>query len=152
MDPHCHPCPRSSWASLHWAVPQASLGREGHAIRPCLFPHGRGFPAPSHLCHSPMMYHPVPFQRARHHLLPAIPALDPSLLSLPVGRSLSRHPLPVRRLRLGPCRLAWAADHAECLTEIGQQFHPIEQADQGTKCTLDQLRVRRCNHATVRVQ
>ena len=101
------------------------------------FPIGQGFPYPSLLCRLPMLCHPVPRQRSRRYLLPALPALDPSLLSLPEGGSISRHPSPVCRLLLVPCHLAWVADHSDCLPGISPQSHPIEQANQGTKCTLD---------------
>ena len=83
----------------------------------------------------------VPCHKSIQHLLPVLPALHPSLLTLPVGRSLSHHPSPVRRLWLVTYRLAWAADHADCLPDISPQAHPIGQADQGTKCTLDQILV-----------
>ena len=124
MDPHLRPCRRSSWESLYWAGPQASPDREGHAIRPRLFPCGRGFPDPSILCRSCIMYHPVPHQRSLNHLLLALPEIELSLLSLLVGMYLSYNPSPVRCLRLGPCSLSWAVDHAECLTKIGLQSHP----------------------------
>ena len=83
---------------------------------------------------------------------PTIPELHPFLLLLPVGGSLSCHPSPVRRLRLGPSRLEWAADHVNCLPNIIPHDHPIEQDDQGTKCTLEPSWVQRCNHAIVNIE
>ena len=58
-------------------------------------------------------------------------------MALPVGGALHRDPSPVRRLQLIPCRLAGAADHADCLPNIGPQTHPIEQSDRGVKYTLE---------------
>ena len=54
--------------------------------------------------------------------------------------------------RVGPRRLAWVADHADCLPDISLQAHPIEQADQVTKCTLEPSWVRRCNHDIVCIE
>ena len=99
-----------------------------------------------------MPCHPVPRQRSHHHHLPTLTALYPSLQSLPVGGSLSLHTSPVHRLRLVPRRLAWASDYADCIPGISLQAHPIQQAEQGTKCTLDPSWVQRCNHAIVRVE
>ena len=84
------------------------------AALPC----GWGFPDPSLLFRSRMLCHPVLRQKSRLHLLPALPALELSLLLLPVVKSLSRHPSPVRRLWLVPRHLAWAANHAVCLPNI----------------------------------
>ena len=107
MDPHCRPRRRSSQASLNRAATQASIGREGHSVSLGFFPHGRGCPTPAILCRSPMLCCHVPCHQSICHLLPALPALHPSLLPLTVGESLSRHPSPVRRLRLGPRRLVY---------------------------------------------
>ena len=65
--------------------------------------------------------------------------LQPPLLPLPIGGSLSCHPFPVRCLEMGPRLLAWVVDHDKCLPDISPQAHPIKQADQGTKCTLELL-------------
>ena len=137
MDMLCRPLRRSSRASLNQAAPQASLGREGHAVHPWFFPIGQECPTPYLLCLSSMVCHHVPCHRSSRHLLPTLPVLHPLLLPLPEGGSLSRHPSPVHRLRMGPCRLAWAAEHADCLPDISLQAHPIKQAAQGTKCSLD---------------
>ena len=132
MYTHCCSRQHLYWASLHRAVSRASPGREGHAVCPQIFPCGRDFPAPYLICCSPIMCHPVPRQWFRCHLLHALPALHPYLLTLQVGGPLSRHPSSVRRLWLGPRRLAWSADHADCLLDISPQAHPIKQTDQGT--------------------
>ena len=55
MDMHRRPHHRSSQASLNWAAPQASLGREFHAVRPWFFPRGQGCTTPSFLCRLPML-------------------------------------------------------------------------------------------------
>ena len=68
---------------------------------------GRVFPDSFLLCRLPMLFHHVPRQISRRNILPTLSALYPSLMSLPVGGSLSRHLLNVRRLQLGPCRLEW---------------------------------------------
>ena len=90
-----------------------------------------------------MLCHHVPCHQSSRHILPTLPALHPLLLPLPEGGPLSHHPSHVHRLRMSPCRLAWAADHADCLPHISLQAHPIEQAAQGTKCTLDPSWLRR---------
>ena len=88
------------------------------------------------------MFHPhVTRHRPNRHLLPALLTLHPSLIPLPVGRALYRHPLPMHHLRLGPCILEWTADHYECLTDIGLQAHPNKHADQGAKYDLEPLPV-----------
>ena len=133
MDPHRPPCLRSSRVSLIRAALQASLGREGHVVHTRFFSHGRGFPTPYILCPSAMLCLHVTCYQSICHLLPSLPVLHPSLLTLPVGRSLSHHPSPVRRLQLGSCRLACVADHADCLPYISPQDQPTKQANQGTK-------------------
>ena len=70
-------------------------------------------------------------QRSRQHLLSALPAVNLYLLALPVGGALPRDTSHVRHLRLIPRRLEGASDHADCLTEIGAQAHPIKQAEIG---------------------
>ena len=120
MYPHCCPSSCLSWASLYQALP-------------C----GRGFPDLSLLCRLSMMCHTVPLQISSYHILPALPAIYPYHMLLLVGWSLSRHPLPVRRLRLVIRRLAWAADHANCLPGVSPQAHPIGKVGQGIKCTLE---------------
>ena len=146
VDPHRRPCRLSARASLHWAYLRAFFGQEGHAIFPRIFPRGRGFPTPSRLCRSPMLSHLVTHHISRRHLLPALPVLYPSILSVLVGGALPRYPYPVRRLRLIPRRLSGAADHSDCIPDISPQAHPIKQADQVFKCTLDPEGVQRCNH------
>ena len=81
MYPLCCPRRRLSWASLQRAAPRASLGREGHAIRPRLFRYGRGFPILFLLCRLPVLCHPMPRQISSRHILPAIPSLYPFLIS-----------------------------------------------------------------------
>ena len=61
------------------------------------------------------------------HLLPALGALYLDMLPLPVGSPRSRHPLPIRRLRLSSCLLTRTADHSDCPTDIGLQDHPVKQ-------------------------
>ena len=152
MDPHFRTCCRSSRASLHWSAMRASLVREGHAIHPRLFPHGQVFPTPSLLWRSPMMSHLVPLHRSCHHILPALPVLYLPLLLLQVGGYLPRYPSLVCCLRLIPRRTSGAEDHADCLPEISPQAHPIKQADQVIKCTLEPSGVRQCNHAISHVE
>ena len=126
MDPHRRPHRRSSRASLNQEAPWASLGWEGHAVRPQFFPRGRGCPTPSLLCCSPRLCCHVTCHRSIHHLLPTLPALHLHPLPLLVGRSLSCHISPVRRLQMGTRHMAWTADHADCLPDISPQSHPIE--------------------------
>ena len=152
MYPHCRPRCCLSWSSLNWAAQQDSLGREDHAVCTLLFHCGRGCATPYLLCHLNMLCLNVTCHRSSLYLLPELPALHPSLLSLPVGRSLSHHQLNVRRHRLGTRRLAWAADHVKCIPGISPQAHSIEQANQGTKCTLELLWVRRCNHVIFHIE
>ena len=137
MYPHRRPCCCLSWTTLNWSVPRSSRGREGRPVRPCLISRGCGCPNLSPLRRLPMLRPHVTRHQPKRHLLPAILTLHPSLLPLPVGRALCCHLLPVRHLRLIPCRLARAADHADFLPEIGLQAHPIVQADQGAKCNLE---------------
>ena len=84
-----------------------------------------------------MLSHHVSRHLSYFHILPALPALDPYLLAIPVGGVLPRYPSPVCPLQLIPRRLARAADHANYLPSIFLQAHPIKQVDQGIKCTLD---------------
>ena len=149
MDLHCRPCRRLSRESLNREAPQDSLGREVHVVHPRLFPRGGGCPTQSLLCRFPMLCLHVPCHQSSLHILPALPAMHPSPLPLLVGRYLSCHPYPLRRLQLVTRRLAWAVEHADCLPEISPQAHPIEQANQGTKCNLDPSWVGRFNHAIV---
>ena len=134
---HHRPHHRSAQAYLHWAVLMASIGREVHLI--CLWPVpcGWGYSTPSRVCHLSMLSHHSTRHISCRHLLPALPAVKPSLLALPVGGDLPHHPSPVRRLRLIYRSLAGVADHADCLSEIVPQAHPIKQANKGTKCTLE---------------
>ena len=152
MNPHFRPRRRSAWEYLHRAAPWASLGREGHYISPRLFPHGKGLPTTSRLCRSPMMSNCVSYHISLRHLLPALPVLDPSLLSLPIGGDLPCYPSLVCHLQLIPRRLTGAADHVNCIPDVCTQAQPINQADQGIKCTLDPAGVRQCNHAIVRIE
>ena len=125
MDMHRRPCCRSSRESLNQAAPRASLGQEGCVICPWFFPHGKGFQTPYLLFRSRMLCHHVPCHRSSRHLIPALPVLHPYLLLLLVQGSLSRNLLPIRRLRLRPCRLEWAVDQSDCLSNISMQAHPI---------------------------
>ena len=149
---HCRPRLQSARSSLHRAAPQASLGREGHSK--CLWPVPRvwGCPTLSRLCHPPMLIHQVTRQRYHWHLLSSLFAVNSSLLALPVGGVLPRDPSPVRRLRLIPPCLAGAADHADFFPKIGPQAHPIKQANQGVKSTLESVGVRQGNHDIIRVE
>ena len=52
-------------------------------------------------------------------------------------RLLGCLPLSRRATLCCPCRLEWAAYHADCLPGIIPQAHPIGQANQGNKFTLD---------------
>ena len=99
-----------------------------------------------------MLSHLVSRHRSHRLLLPALPALDLYLLSLLVGGALPRYLFPVCRLRLIPRRLTEKAYHPNCLPKIGPQAHPIKQANQGIKRTLDPAGVLECNHATVRIE
>ena len=84
-----------------------------------------------------MLSHCVSPHRSCRHILLALPALEPSILLLPVGEALPRYLSPVCRLQLIPCRLAGAEYHANCLPGVFLQAHAIKQADQGIKCTLE---------------
>ena len=112
----------------------------------------RGCPTPSPLHCPPMLRLHVTHQRPTRHLLPALPELYPSPLTLPVQGALSRHPSPVRHRQLCPFCLAWAADHANGLPDISPQTHPVKQSDQGAKISLDPSRVQRCNDAIIRAE
>ena len=90
--------------------------------------------------------------KTNRHLLLTLLKLHPSLLPLPVGGDLPRHPCPVHHLQLSHRCLTWAADHANCLPDIYLQAYPIKQADQGSKCALDPSWVLRCNHVIVRIE
>ena len=79
--------------------------------------------------------HPVAHHRIHHHIKDGVG--ERICQSLPVSWAFTRDPPLVRRLRLIPCRLAGASDHAECLPDISPQAHPIKQADQGVECTLE---------------
>ena len=93
------------------------------------------------------MFHPnVPHHQHKRHTLPVLLTLHPSLLLILLGRSLYLHTLPIRHFRMGPCRLAWVADHADYLPDIGTQAQPAKQADQGGKCALEISWFQRCNH------
>ena len=107
-------------------------------ICPQILPRVQGFQTPLRLYRSPMLSHLVSCHRSLCHLLPALPALDPYLLSLPLGGPLPRYPSLVCRLQLIPRRLKGAADHTNCITNISPQAHPIKKADQAIKCTWSQ--------------
>ena len=128
---YLHLCPRcrSSQTALDRAALWAYCGQEGHPVRPQFLTRGRGLPTPDILCRSSTLCPHMPHHQPNRRLLPVLLTLHLSLLLLPVGRSLSHHPSPVRHLQLGPRRLAWAVDHADCLPDIFPQAHPIEQAD-----------------------
>ena len=127
---------------LHQAALWASLEREVHLVCPRLFPHGQVTPTPLRLCRSPMLSHRVSSHRYRRYFFTALPSLEPSLLSLPVGGVLPHYPSLVCRLRLIPRRLAGASDRDGCLPDVFQQAHSTKQADQGIKCTLETAGVR----------
>ena len=99
-----------------------------------------------------MLSHLVTRHRYCRHILPALLALDPSLLLLLVGGALPHYPSPVYQVRLIPRRLAGSEDYVDCLLGIILQERPIKQANQGIKCTLEPAGVRRCNHAIVHVE
>ena len=92
-----------------------------------------------------MLCRHVPCYQSSRYLLPALPALHPYLMSLPLVRSLSCHPLPVRSLQLDPCLLSWAAYHADCLPYIITQTHPIKHDNHGNKYNLEPSWVQQCN-------
>ena len=48
--------------------------------------------------------------------------------------------------------MAGAAEHADCLLDIGPQAHPAKQANQGVENTLAPAGVRLGNHAIARVE
>ena len=92
------------------------------------------------------------YHQHNRHLLPTLLTLDPPLLPLPVGGSLSRHLSPARHLQMSAHRLSWEADHAKCLPRIGPQAYPIKQAEQGAKCALEPSWVQQCDNAIIRVE
>ena len=93
-----------------------------------------------------MLRHQMASQGSCRHLIPALPAGNPSLLALPVFGALPCDTPPVRRLRLIPRRLSGVVDHDNCLADIGPQAHSIKEADQGVECTLEPAGVGRGNH------
>ena len=128
------------------------LAGKGHSICPLPIPCGRDYPDPSRLFHLPMLSHHMTRHRSLRHLLPTLPALNLSLLALPVGGALPRYSSPLHRPRLIPRRLAGAADHANCLPENGPHANCIKQANQGVKCALEPAKVWQGNHSIVSVE
>ena len=107
---------------------------------------------PSHTRFLPMLRMYVSHQRLELHLLPALNALNPTPLPLPVGSLCCCHPSPIRCLLLRPRRLARAADHYDCLPYISLQVHPIKNPYQGSESSLDSSRVRLCHHAIICIE
>ena len=149
MYPYCHPLGRLSRTLRNGTVPRSPGGCKGHPASTRFFTEGRGFPTPPTPRFSPMLCLHVSRQRLEQHLLPALRALNPTPLPLLLRRPHSRYPSPVRRLQLRPCRLAWASDHVECLTDGSIQANPVKQAYQGAETPLEPSRVQQCDHAII---
>ena len=124
--PHFHPRRRSSRISLNWTFPQSPCSREGQPLCSRLLAEGCGFPTPSPLFCPPMLSLHVSRQRPKHHILPALLALDMTPLSLPVQRARSHNTSTICRLQLRPYFLEWAVDGSECLPDVSLQDHPAE--------------------------
>ena len=133
MYPHHRPHRQSSRTTLDRAILWSSSCQEGYPVCLRFLTRCRGCPTLLSLRRLPMLRPHVPCHQPKLHLLYALLTLQPSLLLLPVRRALYRHPSPLFHLQLIPCRLSWAADQVNCLTNIGLQACPIEQADKGAK-------------------
>ena len=73
------------------------------------------------------------------------------MLSLPEGSPRACHLLIVCCLRPCCCRLARAADHFNCITDVGLQTHPAEQTYQGAEHPLKPSWVQRLYHDVIRI-
>ena len=122
---------RSCHRSFRTALNRASFSWGGHPVLPRFLTRGRGCPTMSRVCRLPMYCPHVPCHQTKSHILPTLVTLNLSLLPISLGRDLSCHPLPIRQLRLFPCHLEWAENHAGCTPDIGTQSHPIKQTGQG---------------------
>ena len=122
---YCLPCCRLHRTPLDREVPLPPIGWEGHTVGKWLPTGGSGFPMPSPTRFHPMLRLHVDHQQPQYHLLPELCALNPTPLTLLVGRPCSHYLSPVRRLRLRSRRLARAADHSNCITNFGIQDHPV---------------------------
>ena len=109
-------------------------------------------PTPSPLRCPLMLCLHVSRQWPERHLLHVLLSMDPTLLSLQVGRYYSRHPYPVPRLQICPCCLVQAADHSDCLPDVSLQAHPVKQAYRGAERDLEPSWVQRCDHVIVPVE
>ena len=150
--PHRCPYRCSSHTSLNWTVPQSPRVQEGHNVYLRFLAGGRGPPTPSPLRCPLMLCLHVSRQWPERHLLHVLLSMDPTLLSLQVGRYYSRHPYPVPRLQICPCRLVQAADHSDCLPDVSLQAHPVKQAYRGAERDLEPSLVQRCDHVIVPVE
>ena len=84
---------------------------------------------------------------------PSLPARHSLSLSLYISFPQPSQPPTVRRFGpvSGSC-LTGVADHADCIPDVGQQAHPVEDGYQGAESTLERGRVRRDDHAVVYVK
>ena len=121
-----------------------------------------GLPWPGRPCGTSVVLPPWPRLSNSSYTLPLahvmLSCALPSILPPSTPRTPCTAPVPSaspgRRvnppLRLGPRLLAWVADHDNYPPNICPQAHPIEQAYQGNKFTLEPSWVQQCNHAIIR--
>ena len=127
IDPHRRPRRCPSRTPLNGEVPRSPGGWEGHHVGTWIPTRGRGFSTPYPTLFLPMLRLHVSCQKLELYLLPALHALYPTPLPIPVGSPRYSHPSPVRRLQLCYRLLSCMADHLDCLPNIGLQAHPVEQ-------------------------
>ena len=104
-------------------------------------------------CGLPMSSHQVTRHGYKREELPTVPALHSLPLTL---RIRSSHPCyPPTVCFFGPVsgpRPTGVAYHADRLSDVGQQAHPVKDGHQGVERTLDPGGVQRDDHAVVCVE
>ena len=150
--PHRRTCCCVSQTTLNREVPRYSHGQEGHPIRLRFLAKGRACPTMYPLHRPPMLYPHVTRHKPNHHILLTLLALDPPSLPILLQNDLSHKPSTVCHLRLSSPRMERTAEHTDFHPDISLQSHPVEQANQDAKISLDPSRVRRYNHAIVLVE
>ena len=152
LHPHRRPCCHFTWAPLHRACPRSPLCRKGPPVflgDPALC---RGGPLASLPRRFPMLSHHMNRQGADRQLFYALLTLYLIPLPFYVRFPFPHNPPPIRRRSDVSRRLAGVAHHADCLTDICLQDHPIKQTYQGVKYALEPVVVRRGDHTVVGIE
>ena len=136
VHPHRRLCLRHPRASLHRALPSASL-REIHFV--CPGPPSRlGGPEVPPWCGLPVSSRQVTWQGSSRDFRPKLPARHSLSLSIPKWYPLPRYspPVPLCSPVAGPLPTGLAG-HADCLIDIFLQAYPVEDGYQGAESVLE---------------